>query len=132
MPELFTKLVTKRLGRAIDIAGERGDDYGDTLTNCQWLAMNSIAKKLGLDISRRDLRRLAMAALVDIKYQRFEGGYKEDHIDDGINYQACLAELENQAEDEDKEEPIPPFVKHLASLPVHKSSDESSVKISPF
>ena len=98
---LFDTLVEKRLNKTIEIARERGDQYGDTLKNCQWLKVRAVFQKVtGRAMSARFARLLAMAALGDIKYQRFEGGYKEDHLDDGINYDAVLAELMRLYEDD--------------------------------
>jgi hypothetical protein len=90
---LFDTLVSKRLNKTIEIAKERGDQYGDTLKNCQWLKLRAVAKELGWTLTHVGARLLAIAGLCDVKYQRFEGGYKEDHLDDGINYDAVLAEL---------------------------------------
>lgn len=35
-------------------------------------------------------RAISSAALVDVKYQRLEGGWNPDHLVDGINYMAFL------------------------------------------
>lgn len=91
---LFDTLVARRLNKTIEIAKERGDQYGDTLKNCQWLKVRAVVREvLKINITPTEARLLAIAGLCDIKYQRFEGGYKEDHLDDGINYDAVLAEL---------------------------------------
>lgn len=101
---LFEQLLERRLGKAIKIGNERGNQYGDTLANGQWLVTLSVLREFwswGLNIGDFEInergtdlaRALAIAGLVDVKYQRFEGGFKEDHLDDGINYQAVLAEL---------------------------------------
>jgi hypothetical protein len=82
-----------RLNKTIGVCQERGSQYGDTLKNGQWLVLKSVAKECGIELTVDQARKLAVAALCDVKYQRFEGGYKEDHCDDGINYLACLAEL---------------------------------------
>lgn len=98
---LFDSLVAKRLNKTIEIAKERGDQYGDTLKNCQWLKVRAVVRKvLQIPITPAEARLLAIAGLCDVKYQRFEGGYKEDHLDDGINYDAVLAELMRLYEDE--------------------------------
>src|SRR5579872_6363006 len=78
--------------RAAAIASQRGNDYGDTWRDCQWLALKATAEELGIRIPAACLRAVACAALVDIKYQRLQGGYGDDHLLDGINYQKVLAE----------------------------------------
>jgi hypothetical protein len=96
---LFDELCRRRLGATIQVQKERGDQYGNTLENCQWLVTISVMRQLSrwgyiLDVPQPEVARaIAIAGLVDVKYQRFEGGYNEDHIDDGINYSAVLAEL---------------------------------------
>lgn len=91
---LFDALCKARLNKTIQVCEERGNQYGDTLKNCQWLVMRAVSERLdSWPLSMEAARKLAMAALVDIKYQRFEGGYKVDNLDDGINYAAVLAEL---------------------------------------
>ena len=93
---LFTSACRERLNHAIKLVEERGSQYGDTLKDCQWLVMRSvfdlIAEEEGL-LDKELARALAIAALVDIKYQRFQGGYKEDNVDDGINYLSILPEM---------------------------------------
>lgn len=54
--------------------------------------MIAVARELGIEIEPKHFRPLATAALVDMKYWRMMGGYKEDSIIDGINYAAFLAE----------------------------------------
>lgn len=74
---------------------ERGDQYGDTWRDCQWLALRAVIFQmfgLGLKPTTGQCRALAAAALVDVKHQRFQGGWNPDHAIDGINYQALLAE----------------------------------------
>lgn len=94
---LFTSALKKRLNKAIEIVDQRGKQYGDTLKDCQWLVMRAVYDELYCYISKwtsdEFFRSLAIAALCDIKYQRFQGGWNEDNIDDGINYQAILPEM---------------------------------------
>lgn len=54
--------------------------------------MKAVASKFCLHINPRLMRAIALAALVDVKYQRGEGGYKDDNIVDGVAYQLVLAE----------------------------------------
>jgi hypothetical protein len=103
---MFDTLCKRRLGKAIAVCEERGNQYGDTLRNGQWLASRAVARKFndwGLTIlsiasDTSCARALSIAGLVDIKYQRFEGGYKVDNLDDGINYSAVLVELMHELE----------------------------------
>lgn len=101
MQPMFDELCKRRLSKTIKVCEERGNQYGDTLRNGQWLVTRSVLGKFnswGLTLYSVQTfpelaRALAVAGLVDVKYQRLEGGYKEDHLDDGINYSAVLAEL---------------------------------------
>jgi hypothetical protein len=94
---LFNSACKKRLNKAIEIVDQRGQQYGDTLRDCQWLIFKSVYKTIsGYPhelITSEYARALAIAALCDIKYQRFQGGWNEDNIDDGINYQSILPEM---------------------------------------
>ncbi len=95
MPEtpLFDQRVTATLARCTDTFRSRGDQYGDTWRDCQHLALRAILFTMwGIKLSDTQCRALASAVLVDVKYQRLEGGYTEDHLIDGINYQAFLAD----------------------------------------
>lgn len=87
---LFESHVKSTLDRCTSIFNERGGQYGDTWAHCQFLAMRAVARKLGAAIPEDTFRALAAAALFDTKYQRLEGGYKQDTIDDGINYGAFM------------------------------------------
>jgi hypothetical protein len=103
---MFDDLCKRRLGKAISVCEQRGEEYGDTLRNGQWLVSRSVARQLAdwgltmgaINVEPSLARALAIAGLVDIKYQRFEGGYKVDNLDDGINYSAVLAELMHELE----------------------------------
>ena len=96
---LFNSACKKRLNKAIDIVDQRGQQYGDTLRDCQWLMLRATYEQIndmagyGYFLTDESLRALAIAALCDIKYQRFQGGWNEDNIDDGINYQSILPEM---------------------------------------
>lgn len=99
---LFTSACRERLSKAIKLVEERGSQYGDTIKDCQWLIMKSAFNKImehwwkfnsDTFLTTETARALAIAGLCDIKYQRFQGGYKADNIDDGINYQSILPEM---------------------------------------
>lgn len=94
---LFDEFCCRRLQKTLAVCEERGNQYGDTWRECQFLILKSVFEKIFPNIepaiSQAEMRALACAALVDIKYIRFLGGYKEDNLDDGINYMAVLAEI---------------------------------------
>lgn len=93
---LFTELATATLKRCEQTFVERGEQYGDSWRNCRWYALKAVAKQLGIDVTDQGARCLALAMFTDMKYQRIEGGWNEDHILDGINYSAALAsEMKN-------------------------------------
>lgn len=69
------------------IMQERGGQYGDSWGECQWLALRATMRKVSGPIDSPEIcRAMALAALVDIKYQRLMGGYKEDTPQDLCNY----------------------------------------------
>jgi hypothetical protein len=89
---LFESNANASIARVTSTFGQRGAEYGDTWRNAQWLAFRAVAKRFNLSIPESALRPLCAAVLVDVKYQRLEGGYKDDSIIDGIAYAANLAE----------------------------------------
>ena len=89
---LFGQYTTATLDRCKAVFEERAGQYSDTMKECQWLLMQAIADDLGIDIPPDCFRVLAIAGLVDIKYTRLLGGYKQDTIEDGINYSGFVAE----------------------------------------
>lgn len=88
LPPLFDTNAKESLAIVSATFNQRGDEYGDTWRDCQWLAMKSAAEKAGIHLDTQTARLLAAAALYDVKYQRLQGGYKEDSIIDGIAYAA--------------------------------------------
>lgn len=89
---LFESNADKTLDRVRGTYATRGGEYGDTWRDAQLLAMKAVARRLGLSIPDSAFRPLAAACLVDVKYQRLQGGYKDDSIIDGIAYAANLAQ----------------------------------------
>lgn len=89
---LFESNANASIARVTSTFGQRGAEYGDTWRNAQWLAFRAVAKRFGLEIPESAIRPLCAAVMVDVKYQRLEGGYKDDSIVDGIAYSANLAE----------------------------------------
>lgn len=74
---------------------QRGGEYSDTLETNDWLAFRALAKKLlGVEVSKDQARLLSLASLVDVKYERLAGGWKDDSLTDGLAYgSALLGEL---------------------------------------
>lgn len=89
---LFDENADASLARAAAIYKQRGGEYADTWRTCRFLKMKAVAKELGCEIPDEAYRALATAAFCDMKYERNAGGYKDDSIIDGINYDAFLAE----------------------------------------
>lgn len=69
--------------------------------------MKAVARELGYEIKPEHFRALATAAFVDMKYQRLEGGYKDDSIVDGIAYQGFLAQEMVELKEGKPSEPFP-------------------------
>lgn len=90
--QLFESNAEATIKRVQATFRERGGEYGDTWEDCQWLALRAVAKERGVTIPGDSLRAIAAAVLVDVKYQRLQGGWKDDSVIDGIAYQANLAE----------------------------------------
>lgn len=89
---IFETFADKTLSRVRATYAQRGGEYGDSWRNCQWLAMKATCRELGISIPEAKLRALAVAALYDVKYQRLEGGYKDDSVIDAIAYGSLWAE----------------------------------------
>lgn len=94
MNPLFEELATATTKRAESVYAGRGTEYGDTLRESRFLKLKACAAELGYKIENTDhLLILAIASLCDVKYWRNLGGYKDDNLIDGINYDKVLAEL---------------------------------------
>ena len=90
---LFDERAKAGLGKVSDTFCERGTQYGDTWMDCQWLVLRSVLREFGIEnLDQERLRIVALAALVDVKHQRFQGGWKADNLVDGMAYGAVLAE----------------------------------------
>jgi hypothetical protein len=105
----FDRAMQAVLGEALDIATQRGGEYQDSwsLENQHTPHMDMVIKHL-VDIDFMFLehkyakRLLMLAAICDIKLSRLGGGFKDDTIVDGINYQAALLHAMRSIE-EDKD-----------------------------
>lgn len=89
---LFEERADVSISRAQAVYKQRGGEYADTWRSCRFLKMKAVSKTLGIEIKPEHFRALATAAFCDMKYERNAGGYKDDSIIDGINYDAFLAE----------------------------------------
>lgn len=88
--------------RATSTFGQRGEEYGDSWAKPSTKMLDAVAKRMGVNIPLHAKRALMLAVLVDVKYNRLEGGYKDDSVLDGINYMSALAEEMRQFEEADK------------------------------
>lgn len=94
---LFEQRCMATFMAAQDTFRSRGDQYGDTWRDCQHLALKAVIFQMfGLKPTKVQCEAMACASLVDVKYQRFQGGYDPDHPLDGINYQAYLRDAMEQ------------------------------------
>jgi hypothetical protein len=90
---LFEQRCNATFSAAKRIFRERGDQYGDTWRHSQHLALKAVLEKLyEIEPGNIECQALAAAVLVDVKYQRLEGGWNADHAHDAINYEAFLAD----------------------------------------
>ena len=96
----FERNADRTLGKVKVIFTQRGAEYSDTWEDGQWLALIAVARRMGIKLSKEQARRLAAAALFDVKYARLSGGYKEDTVIDAIAYAANFAaeEAENETQ----------------------------------
>ena len=101
---LFEERVNATLDRCTDIFTNRGAEYGDTWAEARFLVLQSVLNKMEYKIDSIHFKAIAAAVLVDIKYWRNLGGYKDDSMIDGINYQALLAEEMVQLQLDDKKQ----------------------------
>lgn len=92
MIPIFESHTLTTIDRAKSTFTGRGDEYGDTWRECNFLKMKAVARALGCEINPEHFRALATAAFCDMKYWRNLGGFKDDSLIDGINYDGFLAE----------------------------------------
>jgi len=95
--QLFASHADTTIDRVRETYAERGEQYGDTWGLAPFLALKATLRRAGIVFEERDLRSIAAAVLVDIKYARLIGGYKDDSIIDGIAYSALWAEEMKQS-----------------------------------
>lgn len=89
---LFDKYADATLERVKKTYSGRGEEYGDTMRDCQWLTMRAVAQRLGVALPAKYARVIAIAGLLDLKYQRMQGGYKDDNLVDHGAYAAFVAQ----------------------------------------
>lgn len=93
---MFESYADATLARTRGTYAQRGTEYGDSWRNAQWLTLKAVCKSLGVKITDEHLIAIVVAGLCDVKYNRLEGGYKDDTIVDDIAYHAFLAEIMEQ------------------------------------
>ncbi len=104
---LFTENARETLKRAIETFAARGEQYGDTWRDCQHLTLRAVfTELLGQELPFEICDCIAAAVLCDVKYQRLQGGWHEDHLIDGINYQAYLVEAMRRLRTNESCEPM--------------------------
>jgi len=97
--QLFSKNANKTLDEVKAVFSERSAQYGNTWKDCQWLAIIAAGRSIGITLTVDQARLLGAATLYDVKYQRLQGGYKDDHLHDGIAYAANFkAEMDSYLE----------------------------------
>ena len=90
-PPRFTRSADAGLAEIRGTYAERGDQYGDTLEHCEFLALRAACVEfVGFNLTKDQARILAQAAFVDTKHERFRGGWKRDNLVDGGAYGAVL------------------------------------------
>lgn len=98
MKPLFEENADATLERVRATYAERGTQYGDTWRNSQHLILRAAYQELtGAELPLKYCDAIASAVLCDIKYQRNEGGYKDDTLVDAIAYTAYHAESMRKA-----------------------------------
>lgn len=97
----FNAAVDTVLEGALKVSDQRGGEYGDTwsLKNQHTPFLDAVLTQIGRGknayiasnaYSTEEKRLIMVACLCDVKISRLIGGYKDDTIDDLINYAAAL------------------------------------------
>ena len=97
---LFQSNALATLETAIKTFSTRGIEYGDSYRIDIHLTLKNILKKYNLDIPDRLLNAITAAVLIDVKYSRQVGPFKEDTLVDMIAYSAFLNEEIKQIDKE--------------------------------
>lgn len=88
----FNAAVDDTLGACLNVSNQRGGEYQDTwaLENMVTTFLDATLRDLHIvNLTAEEKRLLIVAALVDVKDSRMLGPWKEDTVDDGINYRAA-------------------------------------------
>lgn len=126
---IFETFANATIDRVKGTYEQRGTEYGDTWAHCQWLALKATCRKLGLEIPESKLRAVAAAVLFDVKYQRLEGGYKDDSVVDGMAYGGLWAEeMRRQEADREAKIKILSDVAETNGHAIHRNGQFSLVK----
>ena len=86
----FTRALNRGLGILRPVFEQRSIEYGDTMEECRWLTMKSVAIAMGIDINNDEARILFLAGQDDMKYWRQLGGFNADNLIDRMAYDAAL------------------------------------------
>lgn len=94
----FTRALNRGLSILRPVFQERSAQYGDTMAECRWLTMKSVALAMGIELNDNEARILFLAGQGDVKYWRQLGEFKADNLIDGLAYGAALiGELDTAA-----------------------------------
>lgn len=97
MESLFQRMADETLAQVKATYAQRGLEYEDGYAVMDPLALQATLKRIGVpELHREQLMAVIAAALVDVKYWRLMGGYKEDTAVDGIAYTALWVGLMKQ------------------------------------
>ena len=86
----FTRALNRGLSILRPVFQERSAQYGDTMAECRWLTMKSVALAMGIELKDDEARILFLAGQGDVKYWRQLGEFKADNLIDGLAYGAAL------------------------------------------
>lgn len=104
MKPTFERCADATLGKVRDIYAERGAMYSDswaaenvveTFTRDTFLLLKDVKPE---DLTKEHMRLIQAAVLVDIKDSRMAGGYRADHLIDGVAYRAIYGALREEYE----------------------------------
>jgi hypothetical protein len=88
----FETFAAATIERATGTYTQRGQEYKDSWAAPATNMLDAVCSKLGVNIPEESKRAIMLAVLVDVKYNRLVGGYKDDTVIDMINYELVLAE----------------------------------------
>jgi hypothetical protein len=92
MKAAFNAAIDATLGACLAISNQRGGEYMDSwaLPNQATRFLDMIMREVGDDRSPAAKRLIMVASLCDVKVSRTLGAFKEDTLNDLINYLGAL------------------------------------------